>query len=171
MTETVTETFNVILQIGKVSPSHRSPITTYSPPPLAGIEGGISISTAKARYLITRAPRSTIFIISFHERPHGKPDLIPIVQRELKVADYTKSILRLQTILRQIPTQYRGAEDIYGRNTSIVHVDDATKLADLHISGSEAGRGIPYPTEEQKVLFDEAVSIVEKWGDPNGPSE
>ncbi|KAG8215958.1 hypothetical protein J3R82DRAFT_7939 [Butyriboletus roseoflavus] len=147
----ITDTFNLIVQ--------------------KGIEGGFAPSTAKARYLITRAPKSSNFIISTHIRPDGTPDLLPVVSRELKVADYVKSITRLQTVLRDLPVQHIGAEDLYGRNTSIVHVTDPRKLADLHIKGSEAGRGIPQPTEEQKVLFDEAVRIIEKWGDPQGPSE
>ena len=138
---------------------------------MTGIEGGFAPPTPKARYLITRAPKSGNFIISTNIRRDGTPDLVPIVERNLKVADYVKSITRLQTILRDIPVQYPGAEDLYGRNTSIVHITDSRKLADLHISGSEAGRGIARPTEEQKVLFDEAVTIIEKWGAPEGPSE
>ena len=64
------------------------------------------------RWLRRTHPQS---LLSHHMRPkerqfrltnirrNGTPDLVPIVERNLKVADYVKSIMRLPTTLRDIP--------------------------------------------------------------------
>jgi hypothetical protein len=138
--------------------------------PSPGIEGGSPPPVPLAESIISRATWSNIIMISTKARPEGAEYLKPVVIRKLNIKDHLKSIIRFQKIMAEIPTQYCGVEDIYGRDTSIVHVTDYTRMADLYLSGANAPKGIPHPTEEQKVKFDEAVAIVEKWGSMNpGP--
>ncbi|KAF8452361.1 hypothetical protein L210DRAFT_3518278 [Boletus edulis BED1] len=106
-------------------------------------------------------------MISTKVRPEGEDWLKPVVTRKLQITDHHDSIVRFQQIMTEIPTQYCRVEDLYGRDTSIVHVTDYTRLADLHLSGSNAPQ-VPHPTEEQKAKFDEALAILEKWGSPRG---
>lgn len=80
------------------------------------------------------------------------------------MADHVETLAKLQDLLRDLPTQYPGAEDLYGRNISIVHVTEPAGFVDFHRSGSAAGHGITPPTEEQKAQFDKAVEIIEKLG-------
>lgn len=94
--------------------------------------------------------------------------LDPTVNRSLKVSDQAKSIARFQQLMSEIPTQYTGVEDLYGRDTSVVQVTDPRRSMELHLSGDEAPK-VPRPTEEQKVKFDEVVRIVENWGRSGGP--
>ncbi|KAG6380075.1 hypothetical protein JVT61DRAFT_8157 [Boletus reticuloceps] len=129
---TITETFNIIMQ--------------------KGIEGGCPPPEPRARYFVTRATGSKIFMISTKVRPEGEDWLKPVMTRKLQITDHHDSI-------------YCRIEDLYGRDTSIVHVTDYTRLADLHLSGSNAPQ-VPHPTEEQKAKFDEALAILEKWGSP-----
>lgn len=108
-------------------------------------------------------------MISTKVRREGDDYPKPSIMRKLNIADHRESILRFQQIMAEIPTQYCGVEDVYGRDTSIVHGTDYTRMAELHLSGSHAPK-VPHPTEEQKVLFDEAAAIVEKWCSRNpGP--
>ena len=102
-------------------------------------------------------------MITTKVRPEGADYLKPVIIRKLNIADHLEPITRFQQIMAEIPTQYIGVEDLYGRDTSIVQVTDYTRLADCCLSGSNAPKGIPHPTEEQKVKFDEAVAIIEKW--------
>ncbi|KAN0094888.1 hypothetical protein V8E55_003175 [Tylopilus felleus] len=129
-----------------------------------GIEGGFAPPTPHARYDITRTTKSDVFTVSTELRAHGTPNLGPPKKQELKVADHAESIARLQNLLRDLPTQYPGAEDLYGRNISIVHATDAGAFVNFYRSGMAAGFGIPLPTEEQRAQFDEAVTIIEKLG-------
>lgn len=164
---TITDDFKIILQKGK-PPSQISlrviRITTTHPVSTIGIEGGFAPPTPTARYVITRATKSEVFTISTELRPHGTPRLGPAKTQELKVADHVGLIAKLQDLLRDLPPQYPGAQDLYGRNISIVHVTDPGAFVDFHRTGSAAGIGIPQPTEGQKVQFDEAVAIIEKLG-------
>ena len=132
------------------------------PPFLTGIEGGFAPPTPHARYIIARTDKSDVFTVITQLRAHGTPHLVPTKTQELKVADHAESLAKLQDLLRDLPTQYPGAEDLYGRNISIVHATDP--FVDLHRSGSAAGIGIPPPTEEQRVRFDKAVETIEKLG-------
>ncbi|KAG6380074.1 hypothetical protein JVT61DRAFT_8156 [Boletus reticuloceps] len=147
---TITDDFKIILQKGNLF--------------AAGIEGGFAPPTPHARYVITRTTKSDVFTVSTELRAHGTPRLGPSKTQELKVTDHAESIARLQNLLRDLPTQYPGAEDLYGRNISIIHVTDPIAFVDFHRSGAAAGHGISPPTEEQKVQFDEAVTIIEKLG-------
>ena len=104
-----------------------------------------------------------MFTVSTKVRAEGEEFLKPERHRRLKIADYEESIVRLQQIMAEIPTQYRGVEDMYGRDISLVHVSEIIQLDDLFLSGSKVPKGIPHPTEERKVLFDEAVTIIENW--------
>ncbi|KAH0831058.1 hypothetical protein J3R83DRAFT_13581 [Lanmaoa asiatica] len=163
MSATVTDTFHIIMQKGKVSFSPRAlwPHLIISLAPSLGIEGGFAPPTPHARYIITRDTNSPTISISAQIRPAGTPILSSPRSQSFAVSDHINDIARLQQIMRDIPTQYPGAQDLYGRNTSIV---DVTNTQGFHMSGSHAGSGIPHPTEEQKALFDEAVAIIEKWG-------
>jgi hypothetical protein len=162
---TITDDFKIILQKGK-PPSHlpASDLTATHPIFTTGIEGGFAPPTPTARYVITRATKSDVLVISTELRPHGTPRLGPAKTQELKVADHLELITKLQDLLRDLPPQYPGAQDLYGRNISIVHVTDPGAFVDFHRTGSAAGLGVPHPTEEQKVQFDEAVTIIEKLG-------
>ncbi|KAF8553478.1 hypothetical protein OG21DRAFT_1523096 [Imleria badia] len=129
---------------------------TCQTPPICSIEGGFAPPTPHARYVIARTDKSDVFTVTTQLRAHGTAHLGAPTSQDLKVADHVESIARLQALLRDLPTQYPGAEDLYGRNISIIHATDPGAFVDLHRSGSAAGFGIPRPTEEQKVQFDEA---------------
>jgi len=102
-------------------------------------------------------------MVSSKIRPEGEEYFLkPTMMRKHNIADHSDSIVRFQQLMAELPTQYCGVEDLYGRDTSIVQVTDYMRLADLDLSGPNAPK-VPHPTEEQKVLFDEAVAIVEKW--------
>ncbi|KAN0094877.1 hypothetical protein V8E55_003164 [Tylopilus felleus] len=134
-----------------------------------GIAPGIPSPEPRALYLVSRAPRSPQFVISTKLRPEGDTRLKPYVYRQLKVVAHAQAIVRFLTIMSEIPTQYGGVEDVYGRDTSLVHCTEYARMGDLHLAGDKAPKGIPRPTEAQKVLFDEAVAIVENWGARSGP--
>jgi hypothetical protein len=40
--------------------------------------------------------------------------------------------------MSEILTQYCGVEDLYGRDTSVVHWTDYTRMAELYLSGLAA---------------------------------
>lgn len=104
-----------------------------------------------------------MFTISTKVRAEGEEFLKPERHRRRKIADYGESIIRLQQIMAEIPTQYRGVEDMYGRDISLVHVSEIIQLDDLFLSGSKVPKEIPHPTEEQKVPFNEVVAIIKNW--------
>ncbi|KAI9569318.1 hypothetical protein HD554DRAFT_604452 [Boletus coccyginus] len=136
MSTTISDNFKIVLQ--------------------KGIKGGFAPPTPNAIYVITRSAKSDVFTLSTEIRAHGTPRLGPAKTQELKVADHVKTLARLQDLLRDLPTQYPGAEDLYGRDISIVHVTEPAGFVDLHRSGSAAGHGVLPPTEEQKAQFVEA---------------
>ena len=105
-----------------------------------------------------------MFTVSTELRPHGTPRLGPPKTKELKVADHVGVLAKLQDLLRDLPPQYPGAQDLYGRNISIVHATDPGAFVEFHRSGSAAGFGIPQPTEQQKGQFDEAVATIVELG-------
>lgn len=154
---TSTDTFHIVLQRGTFLLLFLTLVilTRY-----LGIEGGFAPPIPHALYTIARSSDSDVIKITTQTRPHGTPSLLPPDTKELKVADHTDTIAKLQLLLRELPPQFPGARDLYGRNTSIVQ---RANPGDFLPSGSIAGSGIQEPTEEQRVQFDEAVAIIEKW--------
>ncbi|KAG9313701.1 hypothetical protein JVU11DRAFT_6050 [Chiua virens] len=118
-----------------------------------------------ALYTITRNPSSDTFTIAIQIRPHGKPALSTPITKTLSIADHLADLAHLQTLLSTLPTQYPGAQDLYGRNTSIVQMTEPgnpAAMAAFRALGSVAGAGVPYPTEAQKAEFDEAIETIDK---------
>ena len=68
-------------------------------------------------------------------------------------------IKTLLQLLSDLPLQYPGAADLYGRDTSIVLL---ANQGDYVPSGSFAGSGIRPPTDEEKARFNAALEIIEQ---------
>ena len=158
----ITDDFKIILQKGEPPLPSTQQLTPFS---TTGIEGGFAPPTPHARYVITRTTKSDVFTVSTELRPHGTPRLGAAQTKELQVADHIGLLAKLQDLLRDLPPQYPGAQDLYGRNISIVHATNPEAFVEFHRAGSAAGFGIPQPTEAQKGQFDEAVAIIEKLGE------
>lgn len=139
-------------------PQQLTPLST------TGIQGGFAPPIPDTLYVITHTAGSDTFSVSTQIRPHGKPQLPSPTTKEFKVEDHVEEITKLRELLRDLPPQYVGAEDLYGRNISILHATDASTFLVLHPSGSGAGFGAQRPSENQKGQFDEAVSIIQKLG-------
>lgn len=148
--------FHIILQKGKPSPL---PANRNSPPLF--MTGGIFDGGATQVITAVHAIKSDVFTIYTKHSPQGASNFSPSTKQVLNVADHVESIARLNELLRDLPTQFprAGAEDLYDRNASIMKVTSPGAYMDFFRDQWE----IPRPTEEQKVKFDEAMGIMEKW--------
>jgi len=81
------------------------------------------------------------------------------VTRELSISsgDTADSLSELRAILSEIPLQYPGAQDFYGKDISIIPPQNSPGFAAY---GSAAARGVQPPTEQQVRRFNRAVEIV-----------
>lgn len=71
--------------------------------------------------------------------------------------DTADSLSELRAILSEIPPQYPGAQDFYGRDISIIAPQNSPGIAAY---GSAAARGVQPPTEQQVGMFNRAAEIV-----------
>ncbi|KAF8553477.1 hypothetical protein OG21DRAFT_1485384 [Imleria badia] len=147
---------HIILQKGKPSPL---PARRNSTP--LSMAGGIFNGSAIQVITAVHAIKSDVFTIYTKHSPQDASNFSPSTKQVLNVADHAESIARLNELLRDLPTQFprAGAEDLYGRNASIMKVTSPGAYMDFFRDQWE----IPRPTEEQKVKFDEAMAIMEKW--------
>lgn len=124
----------------------------------AGITGGFAPPTPSAIHDLSVSPDGNSLTIVDQIRSRGTPTLGDPVTRTLSLGGDTTNLLsELRAILSEIPLQYPGADDFYGKDISILAPENSAGFAAY---GSAAARGLQPPTEEQVGKFNRAVEIV-----------
>lgn len=161
--------FHVIYRKGKVlsireRPSHN---LTHSP-----VTGGIFRQTdltaptptdPPSSIIVKREIKSPIFTVYVKHLDADTAHFVHAKTNALNAADHIASIERLLELLRHLPPQFvrRDSEDLYGRDASLMRITCPAELVDFIRDQWE----IPRPTEEQKVMFGEAMAIIDKWAE------
>ncbi|KAI6144981.1 hypothetical protein BKA82DRAFT_4169049 [Pisolithus tinctorius] len=126
-----------------------------------GITGGFAPPTPEALHMLAVSEDSTELTITSQIRPFGTPTLQPAVTTTLAIDDGDVMLLaELKDILSSIPPQYPGAQDCYGRDISIVAIQDSVQAAMGGVPYGSVADNACQPTAEHVAKFNRAARIV-----------
>ncbi|KAK5992166.1 hypothetical protein PT974_05566 [Cladobotryum mycophilum] len=133
-----------------------------------GILGGFIPPRPTAIYTVTRDNAASSIEVTVQTAENSMEP----ASKEFPVKDYEARINRILGILKQLPTENPPqSEDIFGLNIGISWMSDDFQWVNSAPQGCIPGISDKPATDEEKVLFEEAVDIVTDIADPKGTDE
>lgn len=129
-----------------------------------GITGGFAPPIPTAVYTVTASPKVPHIYVTSGTRNDGTPSLQDASPKTLASddAETTALVGELHGILKTLPTEDPGCEDLYGMDTSIFWGSEDLQWKNGASGGCGSTKSKKEATDEEKKKFGRAVEIVHK---------